>query len=81
MIMLVDALKILHQKTIHASNILLSQIVVFTLLCMKVKDNILMLYPSKQSGHDTLPILPNETRIFLSDTCNHQEKWSGPRIA
>ncbi|THU75425.1 hypothetical protein K435DRAFT_707156, partial [Dendrothele bispora CBS 962.96] len=56
----------------NASQISLSQLVSFFLICTRIKNNILLLYPSSLVIHhpiDTPPILPHESITFLGRTC------------
>ncbi|THU77374.1 hypothetical protein K435DRAFT_594271, partial [Dendrothele bispora CBS 962.96] len=52
----------------------ISQILAFVLLCSHLKCNILLLYPSRHPINQVPSILPRETRIFLGESCNMDDK-------
>jgi hypothetical protein len=69
-----DELAQLLKILINTPAFVLSQIITFILLCSRLKNNILLLYPSKQQPASTPSHLPNETRIFLQRSCSMSDK-------
>ncbi|THU76521.1 hypothetical protein K435DRAFT_582147, partial [Dendrothele bispora CBS 962.96] len=47
-----------------------SQLVAFILVCTRIKNNILLLYPSNYHPNTVPPLLPDESIAFLQRTCN-----------
>ncbi|THU93198.1 hypothetical protein K435DRAFT_904476 [Dendrothele bispora CBS 962.96] len=69
MVSLVQILRSLSVTSRNVADILLSQIIAFVVVSMRIKNNILLLYPSNQQPQHTPPTLPRETKIFLGETC------------
>ncbi|KAE9390511.1 hypothetical protein BT96DRAFT_833362 [Gymnopus androsaceus JB14] len=70
MVSLARLVQVLSAASVALSNILLSQIIAFVLLCSCLKNNILLIWPSTQDPMNAPPILPNETNQFLQNVCN-----------
>ncbi|THV00891.1 hypothetical protein K435DRAFT_656317 [Dendrothele bispora CBS 962.96] len=70
MVTVAHALCVLSESTQNASNILLWQLINFTVLCSWLKRNILLIYPSTQQPQHVPPILPREARTFLGSACS-----------
>ncbi|THU75102.1 hypothetical protein K435DRAFT_881637 [Dendrothele bispora CBS 962.96] len=63
-------MEILSKATHNASNLLISQLMAFLVLCSYLKRNVLLLYPSSHLTTTLPPILPRETRAFLGESTN-----------
>ncbi|THU76140.1 hypothetical protein K435DRAFT_621463, partial [Dendrothele bispora CBS 962.96] len=50
--------------------ITVSQLVAFVLVCARIKNNILLLYPSTHNPDTVPPLLPDESVAFLRRTCS-----------
>ncbi|THU97981.1 hypothetical protein K435DRAFT_661838 [Dendrothele bispora CBS 962.96] len=66
---LTKTLRSLATASRHAGDILVSQLLAFMMICLRIKNDILLIYPSTHQPHQTPPILPLETQVFLGDTC------------
>ncbi|KAL0061742.1 hypothetical protein AAF712_011415 [Marasmius tenuissimus] len=62
-------LDLLRHSSRDLSQILVSHLIAFVLVCSRIKNNILAIYPSDQP-HDVPPlVLPHEAKVFLQRAC------------
>lgn len=76
------ALKDLVQTVQNGSQLLLSQIIALVLLLCRLKNDILLLYPSSALPGNTPPTIPDKTVAFIKETCLMSEQdveacWEG----
>jgi hypothetical protein len=70
MVSLHELLETLKSKAVDTRQLLLSQVVAFLLVCTRLINNILLLWPSTQLPSNPPLLLPDETVKFLHQACN-----------
>ncbi|KAE9387120.1 hypothetical protein BT96DRAFT_948614 [Gymnopus androsaceus JB14] len=64
----------MHDSELQAARALNDRLILFILVLTKIKDDILMIYPLNQPLSKALLLLPLDTIVFLSRSCNMSER-------